>query len=54
MAGERNYHIFYQLLAMAQSNAELRLGMELGEPEDYFYTSQSDIQEIAGVDDKAE
>ena len=37
---ERNYHIFYQILAGIQADASLKSALGLTEPEDYHYTNQ--------------
>ena len=50
--GERNYHIFYQLLAGADSN--LRSRLHLGRVEDYRLLNQSGCSVIEDVDDAAE
>lgn len=49
--GERNFHIFYQLLA---GGTDVLLGeLELErDPEKYFFLNQSDVHRIADVDDK--
>lgn len=49
-SGERNYHIFYQLLRGVTE--ELRERLALSDPEDYFFLSQSGCTHIGGVDDK--
>ncbi|KAH3732163.1 major plasmodial myosin heavy chain [Pelomyxa schiedti] len=46
---ERNYHIFYQL--MAGSSPELKRQLKLTGPNDYFYMNQGGNPNIAGVDD---
>lgn len=45
---ERNYHIFYQIMA----SPNLRKQYNLGNMEDYGYISQSGIYNIPGVDDQ--
>jgi myosin heavy subunit len=52
---ERNYHIFYQILAgqHAEENEKLK-ALKLGEPEDYQYTNQSGCIHIDGVSDEKE
>jgi len=39
MEGERNYHVFYQMLAGATD--EERAEWQLGPPESFYYLSQS-------------
>ncbi|EGC40078.1 class VII unconventional myosin [Dictyostelium purpureum] len=46
---ERNYHIFYQLLAGADQ--ELKEKLKLGEPEDYHYLNQSGCIRIDNIND---
>lgn len=46
---ERNYHIFYQMLAAMAEDEKLALG--LTSAEDYNYTNQGDAITIPGVDD---
>ncbi|KAM9965453.1 hypothetical protein ACTFIW_005269 [Dictyostelium discoideum] len=48
-SSERNYHIFYQLLAGASD--ELKEKLKLGEPEDYHYLSQSGCIRIENIND---
>lgn len=51
-ASERNYHIFYQLLAGMSQDEKEALG--LTSAEDYQYTNQGNAIEIPGVDDAAD
>ncbi|KAK5577072.1 hypothetical protein RB653_002009 [Dictyostelium firmibasis] len=48
-SSERNYHIFYQLLAGASD--ELKEKLKLGEPEDYHYLNQSGCIRIDNIND---
>ena len=45
-AGERNYHVFYQLCAQAANHPEWELGQ--GKPEDFLYLSQSGCTTLDG------
>ena len=49
---ERNYHIFYFLLAGASS--EMKTALSLGTPADYYYLSQSGCMTIDKLDDAKE
>lgn len=49
---ERNYHIFYQLLAGLPSAQKEEL--HLTEPSDYLYMNQGGVTEIEGIDDADE
>ena len=49
MPEERNYHIFYQLLAGA--NSSIKADLELTSPKDYYYLNQSKCTSIIDVDD---
>ncbi|OQR82606.1 myosin-like protein [Achlya hypogyna] len=49
--GERNFHIFYQLLAGA--SPEQKRTFELTRPEDYHYLNQSNCYKAEDTDDKA-
>ncbi|XP_067665743.1 unconventional myosin-IXb-like isoform X7 [Haliotis asinina] len=46
---ERNYHVFYYLLAGADKNE--RDSLFLSKPEEYYYLSQSDCYSVEGVDE---
>lgn len=48
MAGERNYHIFYQLLAGADENPTLRDRLMLDGCEAFAYLNQSGVTRIEG------
>ena len=49
---ERNYHIFYLLLAGASPSRRERCG--LSTPQDYWYLNQTECYTIEGVDDAAD
>ena len=51
-ATERNYHIFYQMLAGMDEEQKLELGLKSAE--DYNYTNQGGLAKIEGVDDAEE
>lgn len=50
--GERNYHIFYQLLSAASTNPKLTAELKLQDPELFTYTSQSGVIHIEGISDE--
>ena len=50
-SGERNYHVFYQVMAGLKANATLGLGAGCSA---FHYLKQSGVTEIKGVDDAAE
>ncbi|GMH53857.1 hypothetical protein TrRE_jg1604 [Triparma retinervis] len=52
--GERNYHIFYQLLAAADCNATLKTELNLESPDFYDYVNKSGVTSIDGVSDEKE
>jgi len=49
--GERNYHIFYQLMSGADAKLKSRLKIE-GGPRSFFYTGQSGCDKVPGIPDK--
>ncbi|XP_015788511.1 myosin-VIIa-like isoform X2 [Tetranychus urticae] len=51
--GERNYHVFYQLVTAAANNADIRNQFLVEKAENYAYLSQSGCYRIDGVDDNA-
>ncbi|KAJ1813956.1 Myosin type-2 heavy chain 1, partial [Coemansia sp. RSA 2598] len=53
-ATERNYHVFYQLLAAVPDDQRERLGLKDCSWQSFAYTSQGGSGEIAGVDDAVE
>lgn len=46
---ERNYHIFYQMCSMADS--ELLADLEISEPDEFFFTKQGNSAVVPEVDD---
>ena len=51
-AGERNYHVFYQLIACGGMPAHPTARWALGSPQDYAYLSKGDTYGADGIDDK--
>ena len=49
---ERNYHIFYQLLAGGGANPEMREELFLQSPSNYTYLNQSGCYTLDGVNDR--
>ncbi|XP_071941692.1 unconventional myosin-Va-like isoform X2 [Antedon mediterranea] len=47
---ERNYHIFYQLCASSDL-PELQ-ELQLGHPDEFFYTNQGEAPEVVGINDR--
>ncbi|GAM17836.1 hypothetical protein SAMD00019534_010110 [Acytostelium subglobosum LB1] len=50
--GERNFHIFYQLLAGA--SAQEKKDLVLSTPDSFYYLNQSECYTVDGVDDAAD
>lgn len=50
--GERNYHIFYQLLSAAATNSSMASSLKLQDPELFAFTGQSGVIHIDGVSDE--
>lgn len=53
-AGERNYHIFYQLVAGADENPQLREQLQLDGCEAFAYLNQSGVTRIEGQVEEVE
>lgn len=49
--GERNYHVFYQLVAAATKSPEIRNQFLVEKGDFYYYLNQSNCFKIDGVDD---
>jgi len=52
--GERNYHVFYMLIAGCKKEPKLRAALQLADPQDYHYLDQSGVTEAEGFNDEAE
>lgn len=50
--GERNYHIFYQLLSAASTNPTLSTELKLQDAELFSYTGQSGVIHVDGISDE--
>jgi len=49
--GERNYHIFYQLLTASETDPELTAELKLQAPDLFTFTSQSGVTHVDGISD---
>lgn len=52
--GERNYHIFYQLLSASDTDPTLTAQLKLQAPDLFTFTGQSGVTNIDGVNDEKE
>ena len=52
--GERNYHIFYQLLAAGEGDSDLSRELMLDSPEMFKFTNQSSVIHLDGISDEKE
>jgi myosin heavy subunit len=50
--GERNYHVFYQLLSAVQADIKLSESLHLKNAELFEYTSQSGVIKVDGISDE--
>lgn len=50
--GERNYHIFYQLLSAADTDPALTAEFKLQAPDLFSFTSQSGVTNVDGISDE--
>jgi myosin heavy subunit len=50
--GERNYHIFYQLISAANTNSNLQEELKLQDAELFAYTGQSGVIKVKGISDE--
>lgn len=50
--GERNYHIFYQLIAGGEVYPELKAKLKLKEADDYHYLNQSGVTTVENINDE--
>eukprot|EP01031_Cornospumella_fuschlensis_P031847 gene31847-38508_t len=49
--GERNYHIFYQLLSASETDQALTNSLKLQAPDLFHFTSQSGVSHVDGISD---
>ena len=50
--GERNYHIFYQLLSAAETDPAMTAEFKLQAPDLFSFTSQSGVTNVDGISDE--
>jgi myosin heavy subunit len=50
--GERNYHVFYQLLAGGEVYPELKSRLTLKEADEYHYLNQSSVTTVDNINDE--
>ena len=54
LEGERNYHIFYQVLAGCEAHPELQAELQVLKPDDYLFLSASGVTTVDGMSDEKE
>lgn len=52
--GERNYHVFYELVAGCAADRELRAVLALDDPTDYYFLNRSGVTTLEGRADDTE
>jgi myosin heavy subunit len=52
--GERNYHVFYQIIAGCKADAELKAKLGTKDPQDYKMLDQSGVVEVDGINDETD
>jgi myosin heavy subunit len=51
-SGERNYHVFYQLLAGGEVYPDIKARLQLKEAEEYHYLNQSGVTTVENINDE--
>ena len=54
MEGERNYHVFYDLLAGAEMDPAMKERLQIKDADDYHYLNQSGVITAEGINDERE